>query len=101
MVAGYGNSSVQVFSLNQDTLKQLKPMEQLEMLDQEAGPSPLLMSYWLSTAFAEDIYSQVLDESKGTQSIALRGHSGPVYGTSFSPDKRLLLSCGEDSTSEL
>jgi hypothetical protein len=45
MVAGYGNSSVQVFSLNQDTLKQLKTMEQLEMLDQEAGLFVLVMCY--------------------------------------------------------
>uniref|UniRef100_A0A914VIR7 LisH domain-containing protein n=1 Tax=Plectus sambesii TaxID=2011161 RepID=A0A914VIR7_9BILA len=85
MAAGYGNSTVQVFSLNQETLKHIKPMEKLELLDQEA----------------EDIYQQVLDETKGSPSITLKGHSGPVYGTSFSPDKRLLLSCGEDSTIRL
>lgn len=37
MAAGYGNSTVQVFSLNQETLKPLKSMEKLELLDQEAG----------------------------------------------------------------
>jgi WD40 repeat protein len=29
------------------------------------------------------------------------GHSGPVFGTSFSPDNSFLLSCSEDSTVRL
>merc|ERR1719223_2541113 len=31
----------------------------------------------------------------------LRGHSGPVYATSFSPDHRFLLSCSADSSIRL
>lgn len=31
----------------------------------------------------------------------LIGHSGPVYGLSFSPDNRYLLSCSEDKTTRL
>ena len=26
------------------------------------------------------------------------GHSGPVYGASFSPDRQFLLTCSEDKT---
>lgn len=48
--------------------------------------------------FTDDIYRQMLDDSKATQSISLHGHAGPVYALSHSPDKRLILSCSEDST---
>lgn len=32
---------------------------------------------------------------------ALHGHAGPVYGVAFSPDRRLLYSCGCDGTVRL
>ena len=39
-------------------------------------------------------------DDKGADTVrSLFGHSGPVYSLSFSPDKNLLLSCSEDSTS--
>ena len=38
----------------------------------------------------------MMDESSGETSKSLIGHSGPVYGLSFNPDKSLLLSCSED-----
>jgi WD40 repeat protein len=31
----------------------------------------------------------------------LLGHSGPVYGLSFSPDRTMMLSCSEDGTIRL
>jgi transcription initiation factor TFIID subunit 5 len=35
------------------------------------------------------------------KSRRLIGHSGPVYGVSFSPDKKYLLSCSEDKSARL
>ncbi|TGZ83286.1 WD40 repeat-like protein [Ascodesmis nigricans] len=35
------------------------------------------------------------------KSRRLIGHSGPVYGTSFSPDAKYLLSCSEDKSARL
>ncbi|EEB07456.1 SAGA complex subunit/TATA-binding protein associated factor/transcription factor TFIID complex subunit Taf5 [Schizosaccharomyces japonicus yFS275] len=40
-----------------------------------------------------------LDE--GITSTRLLSHSGPVYGTTFSPDNRHLLSCSEDRSARL
>ena len=37
-------------------------------------------------------------EDTGSSQKRLIGHSGPVYGTSFSHDNRFLLSCSEDCT---
>ena len=36
--------------------------------------------------------------SVGSESIILRGHCGPVYGTCLTPDNNILLSCSEDTT---
>lgn len=41
---------------------------------------------------------QALDAESSTESLTLVGHSGPVYGVSYSPDKTLLLSASEDSS---
>ncbi|KAL1915070.1 uncharacterized protein VTP21DRAFT_7775 [Calcarisporiella thermophila] len=40
-------------------------------------------------------------ERAGENSKRLIGHSGPVFGLSFSPDNKLLLSCSEDKTARL
>lgn len=37
MAVGYGNSSVQVFALNEDKLKPMRSMDELELLDQDSG----------------------------------------------------------------
>lgn len=39
--------------------------------------------------------------ASSTVAITLRGHSGPVYATDFSPDDQLLLSSSADGTSRL
>ena len=39
-----------------------------------------------------------LKEKEGCNVKRLIGHSGPVYGSSFSYDNRFLLSCSQDST---
>ncbi|KAI8969049.1 WD40-repeat-containing domain protein [Mycotypha africana] len=40
-------------------------------------------------------------ERHGSEYKKLVGHSGPVYGLSFSPDKKYLVSCSEDKTTRL
>jgi len=37
-------------------------------------------------------------EEHGTDSRKLIGHSGAVFGASFSPDNKYLISCSEDKT---
>lgn len=43
--------------------------------------------------------STSVEDSDG--SVRLLSHSGPVYGTTFSPDNKYLLSCSEDASARL
>lgn len=43
----------------------------------------------------------MFDENSGVDHRTLIGHTGPVYGVSFSPDKYYCLSCSEDGTGRL
>ncbi|CAJ0759631.1 5909_t:CDS:10 [Entrophospora sp. SA101] len=40
-------------------------------------------------------------EKIGSDYKKLRGHSGPIFGLSFNPDNKYLLSCSEDNTARL
>lgn len=40
----------------------------------------------------------MFDETSGVDHRTLVGHTGPVYGVSFSPDKYYVLSGSEDGT---
>ena len=40
----------------------------------------------------------MLDDNTGSDFKNLIGHSGPVFGVSFSPDKYYLISGGEDGS---
>lgn len=85
MALGRGDSAVQIWSLAPMKLRPLKRTAELENLDRES----------------DDILQQMLDSSSATDSLLLLGHSGPVYGISFSPDRNLLLSSAEDSSIRL
>lgn len=82
---GFSDSTVRVWALTPNNLKQLRPINELEELDKEA----------------DDITKRMMDDEKGEDRRILYGHSGPVYGVSFSSCKKLLLSCSEDSTIRL
>ena len=41
-----------------------------------------------------------MDDKTGTDSKSLSGHSGPVYATSFTPDRNMMISSSEDGTSK-
>lgn len=82
---GFSDSTVRVWALTPSNLKQLRPAHDLEDLDKECEDVPRLM----------------LDDEKTFDTKTLCGHSGPVYGVSFSPCRQFLLSCSEDCTIRL
>ena len=41
------------------------------------------------------------DDGGGPTTVVLRGHSGPVYGVSFTRDDKQLVSCSQDGTARL
>lgn len=50
--------------------------------------------------FAEDVLVRMMDDRTAETARHLYGHNGPIYSLSFSPDRNLLLSSSEDTTSE-
>lgn len=82
---GFSNSTIRIWALTPNKLNQLKAGHELEELDKEA----------------EDISKRMIDDEKSSDKKTLCGHSGPVYGVSFSPCRSFLLSCSEDSTIRL
>ena len=84
LAAGFSDSSVRVWALNPNNkLKCMKPAQDLEEIDKEA----------------DDVLYRMMDDKNTKDLIILRGHNGPVYSISFSPDRNLLLSASEDGTS--
>jgi len=85
LAAGFSDSVVKVWTLLPHKLKKLKNAEALKDINREA----------------EDVLHRMMDEASGETSKSLVGHSGPVYGLSFNPDRSLLLSCSEDGSLRL
>lgn len=83
--AGATDSVLRIWSLNANKLKAMKPASELEHVDKEA----------------DDVLYRMMDEKNATDMRVLVGHSGPIYASSFSPDRNMLLSCSEDSTVRL
>lgn len=50
---------------------------------------------------SKDEDGECIVERSADEEVVLRGHGGPVYGCSFSPDDRFLVSCGADQTVRL
>ncbi|KAI8040676.1 hypothetical protein M5D96_006619, partial [Drosophila gunungcola] len=80
LALGTASSAVHIFSLKPSKLVQLKSASWLNVLD---------------TGMA-GIDKGMLDPTKKSSRRTLHGHQGPVYGCSFNPDDRFLLSCSED-----
>ncbi|XP_037718084.1 transcription initiation factor TFIID subunit 5 [Drosophila subpulchrella] len=78
-------SAIHVFSLKPSKLVKLKPASWLKVLD---------------TGMA-GVDKGMLDPNSKCTKRTLYGHQGPVYGCSFNPDDRFLLSCSEDFTVRL
>ncbi|KAL8563934.1 hypothetical protein ACOMHN_059364 [Nucella lapillus] len=85
LAAGFQDASVQVFSLTPSKLRTMRSPAELELIDRDA----------------DDVLERMLDDSTGTTTRQLFGHSGPVYAVSFSPDKTNLVSASQDGTVRL
>lgn len=86
VAGGFSDSVVRVCSLTKENLKSVTPRAGMTAED-------------ISQLTMEQI--MVMKEKEGSATKKLVGHSGPVYGTSFSNDDRFLLSCSEDQTVRL
>ncbi|XP_006821419.1 transcription initiation factor TFIID subunit 5-like [Saccoglossus kowalevskii] len=85
MAAGFADSLIRVWTLTPKKLRAVKPIHELMNIDKEA----------------DDVLERIMDERTATDNRVLLGHSGPVYATSFSPDRTMLLSASEDCTVRL
>ncbi|XP_043245944.1 transcription initiation factor TFIID subunit 5-like isoform X1 [Amphibalanus amphitrite] len=85
MAVGFSSSTVRVWSLIPQKLRAMKSADELADIDKDA----------------DDVLVRMMDERSAEQSRTLAGHSGPVHGVSFSPDRTLLLTCSEDGTIRL
>lgn len=79
---GTNCSTIHVYSLTSSKLVHIKPADYLKNLD--TGMS--------------GIDESMLDASKKKMRRTLVGHQGPVYGCTFAPHDRFLLSCAHDRT---
>jgi transcription initiation factor TFIID subunit 5 len=86
LVLGLSDSTIQVCTLaEKKKLELLKPLHDLEGLDKES----------------DDIYNMMFDKRTGVDHMTLIGHSGPIYGVTFSPDKYFVVSGSEDGSVRL
>ncbi|CAM4595902.1 transcription initiation factor TFIID subunit 5 [Caretta caretta] len=85
IVGGFADSTVRVWSVTPKKLRSVKSAADLSLIDKES----------------DDVLERIMDEKTASELKILYGHSGPVYGTSFSPDRNYLLSCSEDGTVRL
>ncbi|XP_053245288.1 transcription initiation factor TFIID subunit 5 [Podarcis raffonei] len=85
IVGGFADSTVRVWSVTPKKLRSVKSAADLSLIDKES----------------DDVLERIMDERTASELKILYGHSGPVYGTSFSPDRNYLLSSSEDGTIRL
>ena len=74
------------------SLTSLAPMQSLTFPRQSTDV------YIFDVVCIDDIMERIMDERTASDSKQLKGHSGPVYATSFSPDRNFLLSSSQDGT---
>jgi transcription initiation factor TFIID subunit 5 len=84
IAGGFADSYIKVWSLTGDKLKSLKGSTELAAVDFEHA----------------DDWSRGR-EPEGNMCKKMVGHAGPVYGVSFSPDDKYLISGSEDGTARL
>uniref|UniRef100_A0A674PAF7 Transcription initiation factor TFIID subunit 5 n=1 Tax=Takifugu rubripes TaxID=31033 RepID=A0A674PAF7_TAKRU len=85
IAGGFADSTVRVWSVTPKKLRKVKSAADLNLIDKES----------------DDVLERIMDEKTSSESKILHGHSGPVYGVSFSPDRNYLLSSSEDGTVRL
>ncbi|KAF9101390.1 Transcription initiation factor TFIID subunit 5 [Mortierella sp. GBA35] len=82
MAAGFSESYVRLWSLNGEKLRGFR-----------SNFNPALIHD------SNDLNR--VKEKKGSDSKKLIGHAGPVFGASFSPDNKYLITCSEDKSARL
>ena len=85
IAGGFADSTVRVWSVTPKKLRSVKQASDLSLIDKES----------------DDVLERIMDEKTASELKILYGHSGPVYGASFSPDRNYLLSSSEDGTVRL
>uniref|UniRef100_A0A673CD82 TFIID subunit TAF5 NTD2 domain-containing protein n=1 Tax=Sphaeramia orbicularis TaxID=375764 RepID=A0A673CD82_9TELE len=85
IAGGFADSTVRVWCVTPKKLRKVKSAADLNLIDKES----------------DDVLERIMDEKTASESKILYGHSGPVYGISFSPDRNYLLSSSEDGTVRL
>jgi len=85
MAVGFSDALLKVWSLVPQKLRVMKSADLLSEIEKDA----------------EDVLVRMMDDKTGETMRTLHGHSGPVYATSFSPDRSLLLSSSEDASIRL
>lgn len=85
LAVGFSDSIIKLWSLTHKKLLTMKNANELDNINLEA----------------EDVLVRMMNDKSNDTYRTLYGHSGPIYGLSFSPDKYLLLSCSEDTTIRL
>nr|CAD7569457.1 unnamed protein product [Timema californicum] len=83
LAVGFTDAVIKVWTLVPQKLRAMKSSEQLQDIDREA----------------DDVLVRMMDDRSSEMCRVLSGHGGPVYRVTFSPDRTLLLSCSEDTTS--
>ncbi|KAJ9085554.1 Transcription initiation factor TFIID subunit 5 [Entomophthora muscae] len=82
LAGGFSDSYIKLWSLRGDSLRSLKGNFNPTMVNDEGD-------------------LERMRKVSGSDTKRLVGHSGPVYGLSFSSDSKHLISCSEDSTVRL
>ncbi|XP_026861426.2 transcription initiation factor TFIID subunit 5 [Electrophorus electricus] len=85
IAGGFADSTVRVWSVTPKKLRKVKSAADLSLIDKES----------------DDVLERIMDEKTASELKIMYGHSGPVYGISFSPDRNYLLSSSEDGTVRL
>ncbi|XP_007470492.1 PREDICTED: transcription initiation factor TFIID subunit 5 isoform X2 [Lipotes vexillifer] len=71
IAGGFADSTVRVWSVTPKKLRSVKQAADLSLIDKES----------------DDVLERIMDEKTASELKILYGHSGPVYGASFSPDR--------------
>ncbi|XP_044521475.1 transcription initiation factor TFIID subunit 5 isoform X2 [Gracilinanus agilis] len=71
IAGGFADSTVRVWSVTPKKLRSVKTATDLSLIDKES----------------DDVLERIMDEKTASELKILYGHSGPVYGASFSPDR--------------
>lgn len=108
---GFADSVLKVWSLTPSKLREMKPADHLKEVDREAGNSKNSITFNLiffsqfirfsCSISTDDVLVRMMDDRTAESSRTFLGHNGPIYRTSFSNDRTMLLSCSEDTTIRL